>query len=276
LTTLWVTVVVCSAVAIGLADAHFTLAASRNRVILMRAEWARNACTALLVASFRPETPMRSIDSLDLGSGTWCSAVVASPSGRLNVNLASGAQLRRFFGDTLAEALIDWMDSDDTTTSGASERAWYAAQHRELPRNGLVADVTELPLVRGFESVSTSWLEAFLTVHGDGRIDPNLARPEIMASLPWFSIAEVTRLASTPGGQLYHTDELLSLLPQYRRDELAPDHEAIDHALVFESPYLEATIVGAVAGHPVRARASLGLIIESGRRLAVVQQRLHS
>jgi hypothetical protein len=52
--------------------------------------------------------------------------------------------------ESIAEAILDWMDADDTPSSRGAESAWYASQkNRVLPKQRPLESLDELLLVRG-------------------------------------------------------------------------------------------------------------------------------
>src|ERR1041385_5436076 len=88
LAVLWTLTAVAVLTAAVLAAARLGSAATRNRVFLARAGWAREACAEILQARYAQEPSVRHLDSVDLGRGTWCSASLEDPSVKLNLNLA--------------------------------------------------------------------------------------------------------------------------------------------------------------------------------------------
>src|SRR5213593_424906 len=115
----------------ALAVARTGSQATRNRVLLARAEWAREACGEILLGRWAsppdPLSAMRrggttaTLDWVDLGRGTWCTAALDDPTTKLNLNLADRAALVGVLRaaaapgapiDSLVDALLDWRDPD--------------------------------------------------------------------------------------------------------------------------------------------------------------------
>lgn len=86
-TTLWLLAVAAAAAGVGFTAARLSVKASRNRVSLAKATWAREACLEMVRARFaewaaQPATNLDGpvvrtpkalqIDSTDLGDGIWC------------------------------------------------------------------------------------------------------------------------------------------------------------------------------------------------------------
>jgi len=151
LSVLWLSVVL-SALAAGVMDiVRVETRAASNRMHSLRGAWARAACHEILQARYARRVALRSLDTVDLGRGTWCVASIGPPIG-IDLNHATGDQLRRAIGsDSLTTALLDWIDTD-TIGQGGSETDWYRLMQRRPPRNGPLASLSELLLIRGFDS----------------------------------------------------------------------------------------------------------------------------
>src|SRR6266540_5538711 len=95
LAVLWMLTALVLLAAAALAVARTGSQATRNRILLARAEWAREACGEILLRRWAspPAPPTARLDSVDLGRGTWCTAALDDPSSRLNLNLADRAAL---------------------------------------------------------------------------------------------------------------------------------------------------------------------------------------
>src|SRR6058998_1614592 len=73
LAVLWTLTAVTVLTGAALAGARLVSATTRNRVLLARAAWAREACSEILQARYAQDPSVRHLDSVDLGRGTWCS-----------------------------------------------------------------------------------------------------------------------------------------------------------------------------------------------------------
>jgi general secretion pathway protein K len=77
-----------------------------------------------------------------------------------------GKQLNLNIRDDAWSALEDWLDSDGLPRSGGAETPYYQTQKPPYSaRNGRLATVTELSLVRGFTSGIVARLRPFVTVY---------------------------------------------------------------------------------------------------------------
>jgi len=185
LAVLWTLTAVTVLTAAALAGARLGSSTTRNRVLLTRAAWAREACSEILQARYAQDPSVRHLDSVDLGRGTWCSATLEDPSTNLNLNLADRPALvtvlqavehRSVAVDSLADALLDWRDPDTVPRPLGDESSEN--------RNGPFADVWELRYVRGFTDSLVARLTPFMTTRGTGVINVNAAPEAVLAALP--------------------------------------------------------------------------------------------
>ncbi len=141
---------------------------------------------------------------------------LVSEEARLNINvlLQSGDKilLPRLFTAwglkseavaALHDALKDWVDADDHTSfQGAETRDYEKAGLTGMPFNKPFKDVDEMLLVRGMDRLNTlrpDWREWF-TVHGDGRVDVNDARADLIALLANVPVERVAPLLTLRAG----------------------------------------------------------------------------
>src|SRR6266581_4145924 len=74
LAVLWVLTALTALTGAGLIVARLGSETTRNRLLLARAEWAREACGEILIARFAVDPTIRVLNAIDLGRGTWCQA----------------------------------------------------------------------------------------------------------------------------------------------------------------------------------------------------------
>lgn len=93
--------------------------------------------------------------------------------------------------EALLAALVDWLDTDDTSLPAGAEDAYYAAaQLPYRPKNNSVDTLSELLLIKGFSREllfghgQTPGLFDVLTVWGPGLINVNTAPLPVLAALP--------------------------------------------------------------------------------------------
>ncbi|MBX7210495.1 MAG: general secretion pathway protein GspK [Verrucomicrobiaceae bacterium] len=143
-----------------------------------------------------PDDPLLNYSS-EMG-GSYSVNIVAEEA-RFNINalLLNGDRslLRRIFqkwnmkpefASALSDALKDWVDQDDLVSLNGAEKREYEKEGLEgMPFNRPFKDLDEMLFVRGMEQVNAfypGWRDWF-TVFGDGRIDVNDAKPELIAVL---------------------------------------------------------------------------------------------
>lgn len=251
LTALWLLAALSAVGAASLAAARLGGDVSRNRMLLMRADWAREACGEILLARYAERGAVAAVDTVDLGRGAWCRAAVEDAAGKIDINRAPREILLGLLrNDGLADALLDWRD-----------------------RNGPFADVAQLRQVRGFDSARVASLRALVTVRGAAPIDLNAAPAGVLAALPGFGAEAVSLvLRRREAGQpIRGGDELLSLLSQSAGKALLARY----HAYAGHVGYLPSRVIVRVEGgvrgtRPVSA-ARLTVVPVPGR-LAVIRR----
>lgn len=246
---------------------------TRNRILLARAGWAREACAEILQARYAQDASIRRLDSVDLGRGTWCMASLEDPAVKLNLNVADRPALvtvlqavvrRSALVDSLVDALLDWRDPDREPRPFGDEPA--------TARNGPLADVWELLYVRGFTDSLVARLVPFLTTRGTGAINVNAAPPEVLATLPGMTEETVRMLISRRGEMsILNADILAELVSPSARRALLASYPEFVRSAVFTTPQLVGTVIGGVRGTPLNARVTLTMVPVAGR-LAVIRR----
>ncbi|HVH10982.1 MAG TPA: type II secretion system protein GspK [Gemmatimonadales bacterium] len=273
LAVLWTLTAVTALTGAALAVARLGSTTTRNRVLLARSEWAREACGEILEARYAQDAAVRRVDSVDLGRGTWCTATLEDPSAKLNLNVADRPALvtvlqtvvrRRPAVDSLVDALLDWRDPDTLPRPFGDESP--------ANRNGPLADVWELRLVRGYTEPLVAHLARFLTTRGSGAINVNAAPPEVLGTLPGLTDEAVRVLLMHRRDEPLPTaDALAGLLSLNARTTLFASYPEFVRTAVFTAPQLVATVTGGVHGTPLTARVTLTLVPVAGR-LAVIRR----
>src|SRR6266566_5465000 len=270
LAVLWTLTAVTAFTGAALAVARLGSTTTRNRVLLARAAWAREGCVEILLARWAsppdPLSAMRrggtivSLDSVDLGRGTWCSATLEDPSTKLNLNLADRPALVTVLQavvhhsvalDSLADALLDWRDPDTVRRPLGDESSGN--------RNGPFADVWELRHVRGFTDSLVARLAPFLTTRGMGVINVNAAPREVLAGLPGITEETVRLLLMHRGSAaLANADALAGLLSPSARATLLASYPEFVRAAVFAPPQLVGVVMGGVRGTSLVSLVKIG------------------
>jgi general secretion pathway protein K len=274
LTVLWLIAGLSALAAGALALARVGAGASRNRILLLRAGWARNACEEIALARYAARGRASWLDSTDLGGGVWCDAEIEEAGTRLDLNRGSPEALRALLGDSLADAVLDWRDPDTLARPLGAEQAWYRARHRLSPRDGPLADAAELRLVRGFDEATVRRLEPLLTTSGDLEVDLNAAPPAVLASVPGLDAPAVAIiLARRTRAPLHDTDQLLALLPASSRSGVLARYQEFTARAAYAPARVVLRVRGA-AGRPALVSAEWLTVVPAPGRLAVIRREL--
>ena len=249
LAVLWVLTALTALVGTGLLVARLGADTTRNRVLLARAEWAREACGEILQARFATDPSVRTIEPIDLGRGTWCRAVLDDPTAKLNLNTADREALVRLF----AAAGVDSALADSVVIAR---------------RTGTIYDIRQFGSI---DSAQAAHLSRFVTTRGTGVVNVNAAPPEVLRVLPGLSEEAVVVLMGRRGVPILNADELAGALSRSSRALLLNNYAEFVRATVFSPPQLVATIEGRVRGSSIVARATLTTVPVPGR-LAVIRR----
>lgn len=273
-TVLWLIAALSVVTATVLTTARLGGWVTANRIALRRGRWAADGCLEIFLGRLTTDSRLSPLDSVDLGNGTWCRLRLDDPESRLNLNTASDAAVTALLGsDTLAAAVLDWRDSDNVARPGGAERAWYALQGRPLPRNGPLASVEELRLVRGFDSVMVAGAAILFTVQGPGHVNVNAASAPVLATLPGFTpfVVDAVMQHRSDGERYSDLDALVYGVPLSARTDLLAHYAELRQAVVFAPELLVAQVEGHAPESPAVAREVVTLV-PAGNRLAVVRQ----
>jgi DNA uptake protein ComE-like DNA-binding protein len=250
LAVLWVLTVVTALTGAGLLVARLGSETTRNRMLLARAEWAREACGEMLSARFAVDPMIRHLEPINLGRGTWCRASLDDPADRLNLNTADREPLAGLFKALrVPQAFADSIIVRRT--------------------RGTLYDLMQVP---GIDSTVAARLMPFVTVRGTGVVNINAAPPEVLRTLPGMTEEGVFLLTSRRVLRAVHSaDELAGLLSRSARTVFLSNYAEFVRAAVFDPPQLIATVEGGVRGTPIVARAILTMVPVPGR-LAVIRR----
>lgn len=250
LAVLWVLTALTALTGAGLLVARLGSETTRNRILLARAEWAREACAEILAARFAADPTIRGLDPIDLGRGTRCRASLDDPSGRLNLNTADREALASLFEAVGVEPAL----AESVIVRRAQETIY---------------DLTQVP---GLDSTAVAHLTAFVTVRGTGVVNINAAPPEVLRTLPGMTEESVFLLMSRRAlRHVQSADELAGLLSRSSRTVFLGNYAEFVRGAVFAPPQLIAIVEGGVRGTPIVARATLTMVPVPGR-LAVIRR----
>ncbi len=258
LAVLWLVAALGIVAAAGLAIGRTGAGVTRNRILLARSGWAREACIAILAARVAEDSAagstglaIRSLPRVDLGRDTWCDARIEDPAARINLNRADQETLARLFGDAaLAAVLVDWRS-----------------------KQGPLADPAELRYVTGFDSITALRFAEFTTTRGSGAVNLNEAPPEVLTALVGLPREAMELVLARSRGRrpIASLDELLALTSRATQQAVLEDYTGWLARVRFTPADLVATVRGGVAGTPITSSATLTLVPVPGR-LAIVRR----
>lgn len=121
------------------------------------------------------------------------------------------ALLTRLDIDTsLTDAILDWLDEDDTPRIGGGESAYYRTLTPPYTvKNDLLDSIYELKLVKGVDGKTLRALFPYVTAHGSGKININTAPEDILISLS---------RGEDPEFQYYIDQEAVNEIVEYRKE----------------------------------------------------------
>jgi general secretion pathway protein K len=227
---------VVSVLALGLArtaavDQHL----ARNALAALQADALARSGVAVAAVVLRETGVSNAPDTLrsawaedagrqPLGAG-WVEVRVEDAARRLDLDAPelAGAlpRLLTLLGldPGLADAIADWTDADDTPRPRGAERDWYLARTPpRVARNGPLASVGELALVRGVDAATLARLLPFVTVAGEHAVNPNTAPREVLLAVVQDAALVERLLAARTRASLGEADldRLLSDAPATR------------------------------------------------------------
>jgi hypothetical protein len=250
LAVLWVLTALTALTGAGILVARVGSETTRNRILLARAEWAREACGEILLARFAIDPTIRNVGPIDLGHGTWCRASLEDPASKLNFNTADRDALEQLF----------------TAVGVAPALAESIIVRRE---RGAIYNVRQVP---GVDSAIAAQLTPFVTSRGTGVVNVTAAPLQVLRTVPGMTEEAVflltTHRALRP---IHNADELAGLLSRSSRAVLLSSYAEFVRATVFEPPQLVVTLEGGIRNQPIVARATLTAVPVPGR-LAVIRR----
>jgi DNA uptake protein ComE-like DNA-binding protein len=256
LAVLWTLVAVAAVSGVAIAAARIGSLVTRNRVLLTRAAWAREACAEILLARYAQGQTHGGLDPVDLGRGAWCDAALEDPATMLNVNLADSAAFA-----TVLRLVVRDGNLDSLTAAFLTRR-----------RRGPLADIGELAEVRGFTPALVAQLSRFLTTRGQGVINVNTAPPEVLATLPGMTVEAVALMvARRSASPLMSVDALARWLSPQARTTLLGSYSEFVRAATFGPRELVVFVRGGIRGTPLETRATITMVPVAGR-LAVIRR----
>jgi len=126
-------------------------------------------------------TLVQPMDTTYLKCLMWCQ--IASESGKININKAESEVLGKLFNMPKfpLAALLDWIDLDTIAQSGGSEAYYFQSlAPNQFAKNRPLESLEELTWLPGVEDDHLNGISAYATVYGNGQIDINACREEVL------------------------------------------------------------------------------------------------
>ena len=208
----------------------------------------------MLVDSMRVE-----IRAVDLGT-------------RLNANALSESEFRTLFSnllgdfvlaDQLAQAILDWRDSDEIARARGGERDDYLkAKLLRLPTNQSFRDLEELLDVKGMTPDIYAVVSPYLTTLGAAQVNLNTAPVPVLRVLPGMTDEIVARIQAirSRGGRIASVNEVLppvrTTVGRGAQDAVSVQSQAMSARASVLTTQLEVTMLAyaSASARPVRLR----------------------
>jgi len=188
---------------------------------------------------------------------------IEDAQGRFNLNSVVNSSSLQVFSrllealrldPQLANAVLDWIDSDDLVSPGGAEDVDYLNFNPPYrAANQPMASVEELRLIRGFDAKTLAALLPYVTVLpvATNDINVNTASPAVLAALvPGLDLSTAQRIAEQRGSSAYKSvDEFKSKLP---RGLTAPTV-----GMVLKTDFFLVTLDTSIGRHERRSEALL-------------------
>jgi general secretion pathway protein K len=203
---------------------------------------------------------------------------------RLQLNRATEDEARRVLvalrvdagkADVIAQSLLDWRDSDDLPRGrGAEREAYLTSASVRLPRNALLADVSELRYVHGMTEEIYDRVAPYVTVHGTGLVNLNAAPRPVLLALPGVgeAMADVIERRQRSGRPIASVDELPLELPPALRARFVETLPQLAARITLTARELDVVSTGWLPGSPVR-REVRAVVLRGGTGVYVTERR---
>ena len=267
-------VAIAAAIAVQIAFAHQIWFRQMENVADRDAtDWLRRGALHWASLALLEDAAQNSTD--DLGE-SWAMGLPTLPveggtikvsiedaQGRFNLNSVVNSSSLQVFSrllealrldSQLANAVLDWIDSDDVVSPGGAEDVDYLTFNPPYrAANQPMASVEELRLIRGFDAKTLAALLPYVTVLpvATNDINVNTASPAVLAALvPGLDLASAQRIAEQRGSSAYKSvDEFKSKLP---RGLTAPTV-----GMVLKTDFFLVTLDTSIGRHERRSEALL-------------------
>ena len=291
---LWILVLVGAIAGALLADARAERRGAANARATTQARWAARA--GLARALYQVDTTLtRSATGFALGvdstalpfvefavAGVAVRVVALDARARVNLNLADAAQLRRLLvalgvdskeGSSLANAVLDWRDSDQVRRPNGAEVGDYGAlRPPSRPKDAPFDRVDELATVLGMTPSIYHRAASHLTVAGDGRVNANSAPAPVLLTLPGMDAAAAAVVVSRrQKGPYRNVFELVASLPREAQERIQAEMGTFTDRVAFGPREIEIVVTARAPGTPVGASLAARVELSGGSTWSVLQ-----
>lgn len=260
--TLWFLVALSGISVAGMGLARTGVMASRNRSLLLRAEWAREACVGIVRARYsagfqgglKPDADrlsrrlldLLSEDSVDLGGATWCRIKAEDAGSKVDAVHADSAVVACVLGDSVQTRLV----LHGRAVSG--NQGYAELLLRRPPKSNGVDDLT--PYGTGSVNINTAGRRVVQCLPGLGPEDARLI------------VASRERVAGF--GSL---DELVAEVPQSVRERIVAVFPRFSRTVGTRPSVLVLTATGVSGARQLQSKATL-LAVTDGPMLVVLRR----
>ena len=209
---------------------------------------------ALATGFFRDETGRFNVNNLVTDDGKKSEADVEVFK-RLLQNLGLNADL--------ANALVDWIDTDDETLpGGAEDLAYLALPQPYRTANQRLVQIEELYSVKGFDAAAVAKLKPFITaLPGRSKINVNTAPLEVLAAvLPKLDQSALRELLNRRMTRPFKALEGENGIKTYLKEVPAATVEQMLH---FSSDYFSVALGVSTGGTQVRQTALFQRVVST-------------
>lgn len=219
-------------------------------------------------------------ETLSLGDARF-HVTLTDANSAVNLNRAEEDELRRLFvalridagvADRLAQAIMDWRDSDDSRRGRGAERAQYEHDGYDvLPSNAPFRSVAEVRAVFGMSDTLFSQISPYLTVAGTGQVNLNAAPRPVLLSVSGVSeeVVDALRRARESGRPILTIAELQLAVSPSARAAMQESTLQLYTRAAFETREVEVVSEGWTTGSMIHVRTA-GLAVRAGKSAFMV------
>ena len=144
------------------------------------------------------------------------------------------------------DALEDWIDEDnDTRSLGAEDRYYRGLNPPYLPRNGVLATLSELQWIKGITPEIYRKMKPYITLHSSGRVNLNTASEPVLSALGFIPslVSKIKNYRSGRDGLIGTEDDqsfdnVSTAAQQLAKEGYLSDNERANFDAVIQSGFL--------------------------------------